>query len=124
MPLFVILASQARVYFSPLMGRKGEALPTSHGLATAWLTAPDSSAAAGLGSVGRHGGKSIAFFHQFSFKDVVIALLKLRSASDAFDKIHFKEHGLPQGQRGATGMTTTMDKDQGLASVRKSSSPI
>ncbi len=87
--------------------------------------APGSSAAAGLGSEGHHGGgKSIAFFHQFSFKDVVIALLKLRSASDAFDKIHFKEHGLPQGQRGATGMTTTMDKDQGLASVRKSSSPI
>jgi len=88
------------------------------------FTAPGSSAAAGRGSESRRGGKSIAFFHQFSFKDVVIALLKLRSASDAFDKIHFKEHGLPQGQRGATGMTTTMDKDQGLASVRKSSSPI
>jgi len=30
-----LLASLARVYFSPLMGRKGEALTTSHGLATA-----------------------------------------------------------------------------------------
>ncbi len=37
------------------MGRKGEALPTSHGLATAQLTAPGSSAAAGLGSEGRQG---------------------------------------------------------------------